>query len=515
MENEENNLNARRCELKAPFDGNREALGWAIDSIARTVAFIAASLFFGVSVLNLAKLEAGCIIIIPEGEISLPPCDGRLYGFRPSSLVTLYTTVVSLLSAISLPIVGAVLDHTTWRKPVGTGTAVIHCLIIFIQIFLTEGNWMFMIIIQVIAAFLGWVHTLAVFAYLPELSPDPGTLATWTTYFNLVFYIALFLFLLYMIPLLYFTGFDQNHIISARIASASSFVVVTPCFGYVWLKLMQDRPASQPLREGSSLWTVGFHKVARTAGTLRTQYRSMMWFFINVSLVEAAIISIGTVSVTYMTDVLIMTSVQVSIAVICLFISGIIGTLVGKLSMDHVNPIRSNQLCQVLSILNTTLAAVFLTGPRQQARAYAIASGWGFVAGWKNLVERFMTTQIIPKGQDAELMGFYLFSSQVLSWLPTLIFTMMNEAEVNPRLSLGTMNVFFVGGILALWMMGSYEDVVLKACAERNNTIQSDDQRNNKIDSESDDDNAVLNTTTPNKNEMHVEASIGDIEGNE
>ena len=472
--------------FKAPFDGNEEALGWAFDSIARTIAFVSTGLFFGVSLLNIAKLEAGCVIEIPEGETSLPECNGRIYGVRPSSLITLYTTIVGITSATTLPIMGAILDHTTWRKTVGGGTAAAHCFIIFIQIFLSDSNWIFMAVIQVFAAFFGWLHTLTVFAYLPELTPDPKILASWTTQFNIFFYIALFLFLLYMIPLLYFTGYEDDHIISARIASASSFVTITPFFAYTWLKLMNDRPASQTLMEGSSLWTVGFQKVARTAGTLRNRYRSLMWFFINVAFVEAATISIGTVAVTYMTDVIEMTSVEISISIIFLFLSGIVGTLMGKLSISYVNPITSNQICQGISIINTTIGALILTGPGQQTRTYIIGGGWGFVAGWKNMVERFTTTQIIPKGQHAEMMGFYLFSSIAISWLPTLIFTIMNEAEVNPRLSLATMNIFFLGGIFALNMMESY-DQVIRIAAASTVALDADDPklRNSVVETES------------------------------
>jgi MFS-type transporter involved in bile tolerance (Atg22 family) len=497
---------------QAPFDGNDEALGWAVDSVARTIAFVSTGLFLGVSLINLAKLEAGCVIVIPEGETVLPECNGRVYGVRPSSLVTLYSTVVGIVSATTLPIAGAVLDHTTWRKSVATGTAVIQCAILFIQIFLTESNWMFMAGIQVVAAFFGWVHTLAAFAYLPELTPDPDILATWTTQFNIIFYAALLLFLCYMIPLLYITGYEEDHILSARTASASSFLIAAPCFGYTWSKLMKPRPASQTLMEGSTLWTVGFQKVTRTGGKLRSQYRSLMWFFINVASVEAATLSIGTVSVTYMTDVMQMTSVEIAISIICLFLCGIIGTLLGRWSITYVNPIQSNQICQGVSIFVTSLAALILTGPGQQIQAYIIGGGWGLVAGWKNMVERFTTTQIIPKGQDAEMMGFYLFSSQVFSWLPTLIFTALNEAEVNPRLSLSTMNIFFLGGMLALHMMESYDEVIRIARAD---TLDTDDSQHRKSteDMESTEENEDLSLARRSKgNDVGADSLTRDLD---
>ena len=116
------------------------------------------------------------------------------------------------------------------------------------------------------------------------------------------------------------------------------------------------------------------------------------------------------------------------------------------------------------------MAALILTGPGQQMRTYIVASIWGLGAGWKTMVERFTITQVIPKGQGAELMGFYLFSSQVLGWLPSLMFTAMNEAGVSQRVGLSMLIAFFLGGIVALWMMGPYDDAVRLAREEEGDT---------------------------------------------
>ena len=60
-------------------------------------------------------------------------------------------------------------------------------------------------------------------------------------------------------------------------------------------------------------------------------------------------------------------------------------------------------------------------------------------------------------------MGFYLFADTCLSWAPPLFFTAMNEAGVSERIGLSSITIFFMGGILALWKMGSYDDSVKTA----------------------------------------------------
>lgn len=39
----------------------------------------------------------------------------------------------------------------------------------------------------------------------------------------------------------------------------------------------------------------------------------------------------------------------------------------------------------------------------------------------------------MPKGQEAELAGFYLYCTQILGWLPPLVFTFFNE---NPNIDI-------------------------------------------------------------------------------
>lgn len=451
----------RASTCSSPYRGNKEALGWCFDGIARIIGFIAPAVYLSTCILNLAKLKAGCSIDIPEGEVKPPVCEGRVYGLKPSSLLTTYATIVGVLSAFCLPLVGAILDHTSHRKLVGLVSACLQCICLFVPIFITDKNWPAILILSVFSAFIGWIHTLSVFAYLPELTNNPKDLASWTANFHFLQYISLILFLGYMIGILYATDYNGDDILSARVAMISSFVIVLPFYILTWLRLMKPRPALQEMPPNASLWTIGFQKVYYTSKKLCSDYRNIMWFFINVSLVESAQQSIATVSLTYMTDTLLMTSTENGIAILVLFIFSAVGALVGKFSLKWLDPIRSNQFCQIVTAANTGLAALILTGPNQNWRAYLIAGGWGLGAGWKNTVERFAVTQIIPIGQDAELMGFYLFSSQVVVWFPTLIITSMNEAGISQRVSITILIAFFMGGVGSLSLMDKYDDIVI------------------------------------------------------
>jgi len=376
--------------------------------------------------------------------------------------------VVGLIVAFNLPLVGAWLDHTPNRKRVGEASALLQVIIVLILCFLSEKNWFIMAIVQVFSAVTGWVHTLAIFAYLPELTTEATLLVKWTANFHLLQYITLILFLPLIIGILTLLGVDDNDIISARIALGVAFVLSLLLYTWVWTRLIQPRGALQTLPEGSSLWTIGFSKVWRTGNELFHRYRALMWFFMNVSLVEAAQTSLSVISLTYMTDQLQLSVTENAIAIFILFLFAALGTGIGQVSVRFMNPIRSNQLCQIFSLLVTTIAVLKLTGPGQKLLTYIVAALWGISAGWKNTVERFAITQIIPKDQDAEMMGFYLFASQVLIWCPTLIFTSLNEAGYDQRIGLGMLNVFFLGGIVCLFLMGSYDQAKDTALSNQN-----------------------------------------------
>jgi MFS-type transporter involved in bile tolerance (Atg22 family) len=125
-----------------------------------------------------------------------------------------------------------------------------------------------------------------------------------------------------------------------------------------------------------------------------------------------------------------------------------------------MNPIRSDQLCISLVGLFTALAVGVMRSFEQRHLYFVFCIFWGLVAGWKYTIERYLVCNIIPKGQDAELMGIYLFAGQSIAWMPPLIFTAMNEAGVSIRLSMLSLVSFWIVALFFLQCMGSYATVI-------------------------------------------------------
>ena len=313
------------------------------------------------------------------------------------------------------------------------------------------------------------------FAYLPELTDDSNLLIKWTANFHFLQYATLVAYLPLMVGVLYLLGVNDDDVMSARIANGTAGAVSVILLGWTWTRLMRPRPALQELPDGASILTIGFVKVWHTGHEIRRKYRGLMWFFMNVSLVEAAQSSLAVISLTFMTDVLKLSVTQNGIAIFTLFIFASIGTLLGQKSVKVMNPIRSSQLCNVYAMATTGAAAGILNRPGQQIEACVFAALWGIGAGWKNTVERFAVTQLIPKDQDAELMGLYLFSSQVLVWCPSLIYTTLNESGYDPRIGLAMLMVFFFGGLTCLFFI-SYEKALESVNSVENQIVARDEK---------------------------------------
>eukprot|EP00586_Coscinodiscus_wailesii_P012511 CAMPEP_0172512696 /NCGR_PEP_ID=MMETSP1066-20121228/246537_1 /TAXON_ID=671091 /ORGANISM="Coscinodiscus wailesii, Strain CCMP2513" /LENGTH=155 /DNA_ID=CAMNT_0013292615 /DNA_START=15 /DNA_END=479 /DNA_ORIENTATION=+ len=80
-----------------------EATGWTMDAAAKGVLNIGWA-YVGNAVILLASRQAGC----PLGDAG-GGCTNKVYGVRPSSLMALANSVATVASAISMPIIGALI----------------------------------------------------------------------------------------------------------------------------------------------------------------------------------------------------------------------------------------------------------------------------------------------------------------------------------------------------------------------------------------------------------------------
>ena len=125
------------------------------------------NIFLATSFVYLAEEEAGCLD--EEGEV-IDDCDGEAYGFQPATFVSNIAVISSVLAALFMPVIGAMVDYTNHRKTVGMVASALMILIQVIQIGTVSKTWLPMAILQAISGFLYQALVLSVYAYLPDMS---------------------------------------------------------------------------------------------------------------------------------------------------------------------------------------------------------------------------------------------------------------------------------------------------------------------------------------------------------
>ena len=89
---------------------------------------------------------------------------------------------------------------------------------------------------------------------------------------------------------------------------------------------------------------------------------------------------------------------------------------------------------------------------------------WGFFVGlglgWFYPTENLFFSMCLPKGQEAELAGFFVYCSQILSWLPPLIFTLLVEVNVSQKYGVIVVSTFFLVAVGLLMCTCSWDEIV-------------------------------------------------------
>lgn len=501
LEVESRNSNEHRlCCMK--YD-NIEITGMALGRAARGATLIA-GIFIGESFLTLATRDAGCEGLEPD------ECDTKVYGLNPSSILTLSGTVVGLAAAVTTPAIGAIMDYTTWRWPIGAGSAFAILFVNFLQIFTWGPTWFAMYLLQYIQAYAYIVNECAQMAYLPELTDSENEIIRITSHFNASFYSSEVSFLILVVILCFVILGGLEDAIGRGIIGQTCVVLVSgPLFYLSWKRLGSRQPQRQ-IKEGGNLLLEGYRQIGRTMKTLLLQHRPVFWLYLAVSFAQAAMSAFATIVVTYTKQQLKMdSSTFITLACIVIAIpSAIISkwitkSLGGKSSpnQQQKHDIEENRkdeetaidqevsarpyVSYMLSIfywgIVTLLSQFVLRSEDDAGYTYVFAVLWGIGFGWTGSVQQTSICQIIPPGQEAELMSLYSgFACSILNWLPPLVFFAMIEAGIPMYYGLTSLAGFFFVAVLAGLLLqleeGGYTGAAIKARQASSKSLTTGDK---------------------------------------
>jgi UMF1 family MFS transporter len=431
-----------------------EATGISMNVSARATLLIS-GVFVGPCLLELAT--AAALENCSSDDDQACAQDPKIYGFKPSSLLTISAIVAGLVSAVLLPVAGAVIDHTRHRRQVGAYSALLLAIIKVVELGISSRTWFYVTILQVISFVLFQLLTVTEYAYSAELSSDPAEQSYYQTYFFFVLFVSLILYMLTILIPGHLLGLGDLD--TARLAIAVSVIVSIPMFTICWKYLFPDRPALSRVPANQSLLTTGFRRLYETSKTIRSNLPAVKWFLIAIVFSEAANQAVNTIFTTYCKLYLEMTSLQIGMVILLLLLGGVPGTFIGRRISTKYNPVISAQVCLVVYIATTLAASLHL---RPESKNFALLYGflWGICKGWLHPIHTTIFVTISPKGQEVEMMGLYFFACQILTFLPPLVFTVLNENGQSMSLGMASLTIYFALGLLGLNFIGNYQEAV-------------------------------------------------------
>lgn len=461
------------CCLRFGSGHPPEATGLAMDATARG-ALIINYLFLGPALLKLAENAAGC------QELQYETCSGRIFGMKPTSLLSNIAVVAGMTGAILMPGLGAMVDHTPYRKSAGCISAAILVIINGLQAILNSHTWGAVVFLQILANFFFLMHNTSQYAYTSDLSKynnnntDNNSIAKYTAFFSIVLYTSMLLFLLAVISSA--TLLNADVVQTAIISQLASFVVAGYFFGFSWFYLFRECPPNSYLPQGEedNLLFYGFKKNIQTMKRIyNTECSPLKWFYLSIALSEAAASAFPLIATTFMTTHLKMTSNEIGLAYLIVLLGGVPGSKLGQIISDRYNAVKSAQLCLVLFGVTTALAAILLRGPADSFKIMYLCVFWGMSLGWIHPTHITILCSIIPSEQTTELMGLYIFASQILSWLPPLFFTALNESGFSMSSGLVSLDIFFA---IAMGLLFKLEFAVQSLGDERKNELNENEE---------------------------------------
>ena len=100
---------------------------------------------------------------------------GKVWGFRPASLVSFLMTVGSLTIAALMPVVGSVVDHSTYRRAIGRSSVCVIWACCAAGVAVGKHTWQALIIFQIVVLKVAFMtNVTCVMSYMPELTVDLG-----------------------------------------------------------------------------------------------------------------------------------------------------------------------------------------------------------------------------------------------------------------------------------------------------------------------------------------------------
>ena len=413
---------------------------WANSAYVTTVATVLLAPYLTAVATNAACPD------LPEGARCATNLSVLGLPVSPGSLVFYAATFSTILSALLLPLVGAVADRSPRQKSMLAGFGWLGALAASALWFVQGDNWQLGVAL-LIAANLCLAASLVVYdALLCQIAtPDERDRVSsrgWALgYLGGFILLAINLALVTAHEAL---GLSQSEAVRLCLLSAGVWWAAFTLVPYLGLR---NRPPVNLAPVHGSLVGEAFGQLASTMRHLRG-YRNTMLFLLAYLFFNDGIQTVIGVSSIYGADQLGFSTSQLIVTILLVQVVAFAGALLfGRLAARY--GARAVVLYSLL--LWTLVVAIGFFLPAGRFGLWlALAVLIGIVLGGSQALSRSLYSQLVPRGREAEYFSLYQACERGTSWFGTLLFGLVHQLTGSYRPAILALVVFFALGAVIL-----------------------------------------------------------------
>ncbi|MFL1431185.1 MULTISPECIES: MFS transporter [unclassified Nocardiopsis] len=435
-----------------PAQRRREQRGWYLYDWANSVFITSVvTVLIGPYLSGLACSSVGA----DTSQACLDPSLSLgLFGLHPNALYPALTTAAILIQILLLPMFGALLDHSQYKKRWLFWTAFGGSVATLGLYFATNG-YLAASVLFLLANLLYGFSIVAYNAFLPEIATaderDRVSVAGW----GIGYLGGALLLVVHLVLVINADALGIGAGDAARIAFASCGVWWLG-FTVLSLRPLRNRygalATGGPPRLGASLKQFG-----RTLKDMRKYPNTILFLlafiFFNDG-VQAAIryaAPFATQDLGLEQDVLIMTILIIQfVAFGGAFATGWLARYLGS----------KNTILVTLVVWGGLVAGAYFLPAGNVPLFITLGVGIGLVLGGTQSLARSLFSQLIPKGREAEYFSLYQISDKGSTFLGSLAVTIAVSVTGGYRVAVVSLIAFFIIGGLLLWRTRMREGII-------------------------------------------------------
>ncbi len=361
-------------------------------------------------------------------------------NLEPASFFTFTVAASAVIQVIFLPFLGAIADHTAYKKALMMSLATTGSVLLLGLFFVTGSTVVLGGVLFAIAGAVFGAASVIYNSFLPEIAP-PERRDRVSAVGYAYGYVGGGLWLAANLAMI---SFMDDTALAVRLSLAGTGVW---CLVFFWLfpgRLLRARPAHREKPPGSGWFFFGFTAAASTLRAMWRNNRQALLFLGAYLLFTDGTGTVTGIATVFAQEELDAEPSELLLLVLMIQFVAVPGALAFGRFAERVGAKRA--LIANLSVW-TGLVVYAWAALTSMTELWVMGVVLAFVLGGAVSLSRSLFAQMIPARQEAEYFGFFEIAARGTSWLGPLTFGLVNQFVGSQRQAILSLIVFFGLGI--------------------------------------------------------------------